>query len=77
VFSSAYESLNQKAYLGGEQRNAQTLVFTLDHSNQYIQLGRWKDQPTTIPLRFSTFKLWNSALPDDELKALSSLDYTC
>jgi len=77
VFSGGYENGNQKVYLDGGQRNVQAVVWSPSHSNQYIQLGRWKDQPTTIPLRFSTFKLWNSALPDDELKALSGQDWNC
>jgi hypothetical protein len=78
VFSGVYEPLNQQAYLDGEQRNAETNGWSQpDHSNQYIQLGRWKTTVTTIPLRFSTFKLWNLVLPDDELQALSGQDYNC
>jgi hypothetical protein len=71
------ENANQKQYFNGELKIADTQAVTLDHSNEYIQLGRWKTQPTMIPLRFSTFKLWNLALPDDELQALSSQDYNC
>jgi hypothetical protein len=77
VFAGGYKDGDQKAYLGGALKASEANVITFDHSNQYFQVGRWDTEPTTIPLRFSTFKLWDVALPDDELKALSSLDYNC
>ena len=77
VFSGGYENGNQQAYLDGGQRNAQAEAWSPSHSNQYIRLGRWGNFFTRAPLRFSTFKLWNLALPGDELQALSSQDWNC
>ena len=76
-FSGGYENGNQKAYLNGAQRNVQAEAWTPNHSDQYIQIGRWGTVVTVFPLRFSAFKLWNLALPDDELEALSSQDWNC
>jgi len=76
-FAFCAESGRLQQHLNGERKSTQYNEFTLDHSDQYIQLGRWKDAITTIPLRFSTFKLWNLALSEDELEALSSQDWNC
>jgi len=77
VFAGGYSLNSQFAFLNNELKNSEGQAWTPDHSDQYIQLGRWKTTPTSIPLRFSTFKLWDVALSEDELKALSSLDYNC
>ena len=77
VFAGGYENVYQRAYLNGELKTSQSDAWAPNHSSDYWNLGRWKTTPTTIPLRFSTFKLWNSALPEDELKALSSQNWSC
>jgi len=77
-FALGFGTGRQRVYFENENKyNADNSSWTPNHSNQYIQLGRWNDAITIIPLRFSTFKLWNLALSDSELGTLSSQDWNC
>jgi len=67
----------QRQYLNGELKSSESQAWTPAHSDRYWNIGRWGNTVVPIPLRFSVFRLWNAALLDDELEALSSQDWSC
>jgi hypothetical protein len=72
AYAGAYQNIRQVMYVDGVKRNNQSLSLTLDHSNEYFWLGRWRNDDTAQPLRFSRLMLFGSAIPDEELKLLST-----
>jgi hypothetical protein len=75
-FGASYANNRQSVYFNGAQVRSGVAAWTPDHSNQYWQAGRSGVDSTAISVRYSSFVLFPSALPEEDTKTLGTTPMT-